>query len=86
MTRQKETMLLFKPISRQGHLPDYEGALPVPTYELCGDKGVYVAVGNRVLSLVYRGAFDVRTGHGSWHWVYMKEGDSCLQDAPAVLN
>jgi hypothetical protein len=78
-------MNLYRPLSITGKTPDYEGVLPVPTYELCGDFGVYVAVGSRISSLVYRGVYNKQTQQGIWNWVYIKEGDSGLQDAPVVL-
>lgn len=73
-------MLLFTPISVEGKTPDYESALPDATFALCGEKGIYVAVGNSVQSLVYRGTWTHANpargesiGKGSWHWCYFKE-------------
>lgn len=79
-------ILLFKPLSVYGKTPDYDGALPDATYELCGDKGVFVAVGNRASSIVYRGVWDQKSQRGSWNWVYLKQGDSNLQDPPFMLD
>ena len=73
-------MNLYTPLSVPGSTPDYESALPEATFELCGEKGIYVAVGNSVQSLVYRGTWEHANpergklvGKGSWHWCYSKE-------------
>ena len=79
-------MLLYKPVSVFGSTPDYDAALPPATYELCGDQGVFVAVGNRVSSLVYRGVWDKKGEKGSWNWSYMKSGDKDLTDPPLDLD
>ncbi len=65
-------MNIIKPLSVQGKTPDYHGALPAATYELCGDKGVYMAVGFPMAYLVYRGTWDQKSNSGNWNWSYMK--------------
>jgi hypothetical protein len=69
-------MLLIRPLSVYGQTPRYTEALPEPTQELCGDQGVYVAVGTTISSLIYRGVWDSRQNQGSWHWAYRYEGNA----------
>lgn len=62
-------MLLIPPLSTPRGA-DYLGALPEPTRELCGDQGVYIAIGRPALAIVYRGVWDERTQRGSWQFAY----------------
>lgn len=59
---------LVSPISIPGQTPEYKGALPEPTYALCGDKGIYMAVGYPENYLLYRGTYDSNKNIGSWSW------------------
>lgn len=69
---QNTLIPLYSPVSVAGNLPDYSGALPEATYELCGDMGTYAAVGNPVTALIYRGTWNKQSGTGSWNWVYQQ--------------
>ena len=61
-------LLLLPPISSSsGRL--YEEALPKPSPELCGELGLYMAVGFVVHFAVYRGIWDRKFNKGSWSWV-----------------
>lgn len=71
-------MNLYTPISSSTPHSKPMLALPDPTTELCGPLGIYAALGNTVLSNVYRGTFDQRSGRGSWNFCYLKHGDSEL--------
>lgn len=62
-------MQLIPPLSTPQGARSRE-ALPEPTQALCGDQGVYMAVGHPGNYLVYRGVWDERNQAGSWQFAY----------------
>jgi hypothetical protein len=61
---------LIPPLSTPGIGRQYYEALPEATADLCGARGVCIAVGFSVHYTVYRGTFDQRDGTGSWAFLY----------------
>ncbi len=76
-------MKLYAPHSRKGHCRSTVAALPDATFELCGDQGIYVAVGFTTAAIVYRGTFNKATNTGSWNCSYIEFDGPLNPEIPA---
>ena len=70
MQKTSNGYLLIPPLSTPGIGREYRETLPPATAELCGEQGICVAVGFTVQYMVYRGAWDKKSGTGSWNFLY----------------